>query len=211
MLMPTHDIVSARPSGMSSRRAMTLGSVGLLHAVAIYALVSGMAPQITKYIPPVLNVDVLETKTQPKPVPTPPRPKLAQPTQPTLPTITPPVIDIATNDAPPITATPTRPNTTPVADSGASGIINTHTTPPYPTLARAASHQGTVLLQMTVSPQGDVVSANVVQSSGYPELDQAAVSWVVAHWKYRPAVLNGVTVTSQTQAAVKFDLKQAKR
>jgi outer membrane biosynthesis protein TonB len=50
-----------------------------------------------------------------------------------------------------------------------------------------------------------------LQSSGFPELDQAAVAWVVSHWKYKPAVQGGVTVTSQSQAAVRFDLKQANR
>ena len=98
-----------------------------------------------------------------------------------------------------------------VADSGAVGLTNTHTTPPYPSAASAASHQGTVVLLMTVSVQGDVVAATIVQSSGYSDLDQAAMSWVVAHWKYRPAVIAGTPAASQTEAAVKFDLKQAHR
>jgi protein TonB len=100
---------------------------------------------------------------------------------------------------------------TPIADSGASGVMNTHTTPPYPPLANKMSHQGTVLLQIVVTAQGDVASATVTNTSGFEELDQAAIAWVVAHWKYKPAIQNGLPIPSQTSAAVKFDLKMARR
>ena len=50
----------------------------------------------------------------------------------------------------------------------------------------------------------------VLNHEGYAELDAAAVSWVQAHWKYKPAFQNGIAVTSQAQAAVKFDLRTAR-
>jgi protein TonB len=211
MLLPKHEIISARSSGTSQRRIMIVGGVGLLHAAAIYALVTGMASTAVRQIDHVLQVDTVETSVPTPPTPMPPQPKMQQPTQTTQVTVPVPVIAIADNTPSTITVAPTRPNTPPVADSGATGLSNTHTTPPYPTEARAAAHQGTVVLQMTVSPQGDVVTANVTQSSGFPELDQAAMAWVIGHWKYKPAIQGGVPVTSQTQAAVQFDLKQASR
>jgi TonB family protein len=64
-----------------------------------------------------------------------------------------------------------------------------------------------VLLRLTISPNGDVVAADIARTSGFAELDAQAASWVLAHWKYKPAIVSGVAVTSQTQAAVKFDLK----
>ncbi|HEV2652755.1 MAG TPA: energy transducer TonB [Rhizomicrobium sp.] len=131
--------------------------------------------------------------------------------QPTDATIPPPDINIASSEPPPLTVAPTNPATPPAADSGPASLTNTHTTPPYPQDARSASHQGTVLLTITVGPQGDVMNAVVAQSSGFTELDQAAVSWVIGHWKYKPATQGGVPMTSTTQAAVKFDLKQAQR
>ena len=66
------------------------------------------------------------------------------------------------------------------------------------------------MLRLTISPNGDVVAAEIARSSGFAELDAEAVSWVVAHWKYKPAIVAGLAVTSQTQAAVKFDLKQTR-
>lgn len=210
MLMAKHEIISARPAGMTPRRALTIGGVALLHAAAIYALIAGMGTTIVKQVDHIVNVDVIGADT-PKTTPIPPRPTLMQPADTTTPRIMPPDIQIATTEAPPINVVPANPTAPAVPDSGASGVRNTHTTPPYPVEARSAAHQGTVLLRMTVSPQGDVVAADVITSSGYPELDQTAVNWVIAHWKYKPAIQNGVPVTSQTQAAVKFDLKQASR
>jgi protein TonB len=210
LLLPRHELVSVRPNGITSRRAGIIAGVGVLHAVAIWALISGMAGAITKFVPPDLIVSVTPT-AEPQPAPPPPKPVLVQPVQPTDATIPPPDIDIATNTAPPITVAPSNPAIPPAADSGPASVTTTHTTPPYPSQARNASHQGQVLLNITVGPQGDVVNATVAQSSGFSELDQAAVTWVIGHWKYKPATQGGVPVTSTTQAAVKFDLKQAQR
>jgi protein TonB len=186
-----------------------VGGVGLLHVVAIYALIAGMKPGVVTQIEQEIHL-VPVARTEQPPVQAPPQVKLVQPVAPTTPTITPPDVPIQSPTPSPIYIAPTPTNPAPaVPDSSATGLTNTHTTPPYPVEARDQSHSGSVLLQLIVSAQGDVTSANVVTSSGHAELDQAAVSWVVAHWKYKPAVQNGIAVPSQTQAIVKFDLKQA--
>jgi len=214
MLKPRHEILSAQANGMSPRRAGIIGGVALLHVGAVYVLITGMAGDIMKAIPPDITViDIADTQTPPKPVTMPTPPKLLQPTTPTEPTIAPPDIQVAPDPAATsinVAMTPTNPSP-PSPDTVASGLTNTHSTPPYPVAARTAGHQGIVTLQITVGPNGDVASATVAQSSGFPELDQAAVEWVTNHWKYRPAVQGGVTVTSTTRAAVKFDLQQARR
>ena len=205
--MLRQEIVSVHESGITPRRSVTIGGVALLHLVAVYALVSGMAPQILRLVPPDIYIERIETTTPPK-TSIPQLPPLAQPTLDTSAKVVPPVINIESTDRTAITVTTTT-HTQPPADSGAAAIGGTHSTPPYPLEARTLSHQGTAVLQLTISPKGDVVAANVVQSSGYAELDEAAVSWVQAHWKYKPAFQGGVAVTSQAQAAVKFDLRKA--
>jgi len=205
--MLRQEIVSVHESGITPRRSVTIGGVALLHFVAIYALVSAMAPQILRLVPPNIQIVRFETTTPPK-TSVPQLPPLAQPTLDTSAKVVPPVINIESTDRTAITVTTTT-HTQPPADSGAAAIGGTHSTPPYPLEARTLSHQGTAVLQLTISPKGDVVAANVVQSSGYAELDEAAVSWVQAHWKYKPAFQGGVAVTSQAQAAVKFDLRKA--
>lgn len=210
MHAPTHAILDPG-STANSRRTMIIGSVAMLHVLIVYALISGMAAKIARYIPPELTTRFIADNTKTTDVP-PPKPTLVQPHE-TVDTVTPPVIDVATNQPSPINLQAMPTDSAPPAqpDTGATGVSNTHSTPPYPALARMAAHQGTVLLAIVVSSEGNVASANVVQSSGFPELDQAAVSWVIAHWKYKPALQNGQPVPSQTQAAVKFDLRQASR
>jgi protein TonB len=209
MLIPRHEPSRVRDDGITPRRAIALSGVGLLHVAAVYALVTGMTPQIAKLIPPDIQIDIFDQPNPTKPV-VPLQPILTRPTDatqldPKLPDIK--IADPENNAG--ITVSTTSHPLLP-SNSGLTGVGSTHSTPPYPDQARTLSHQGTVLLQLTVSPNGDVVAADIVRTSGFAELDSAAVSWVLAHWKYKPALEAGVAVTSRTQAAVKFDLKQTR-
>lgn len=60
--------------------------------------------------------------------------------------------------------------------------------PRYPTKAIQEYHSGTVKLVATIAPDGDVLWPVVVQSSGYPELDVSARSFV-SQWHYPPQPL----------------------
>ncbi|MGE0223349.1 MAG: energy transducer TonB [Acetobacteraceae bacterium] len=62
--------------------------------------------------------------------------------------------------------------------------------PVYPLEAARRGEQGTVVLNIHVSPQGTTLVADVVQSSGYPRLDRAAVD-AVTGWHFLPAVRDG--------------------
>ena len=191
------------------RRYAGIGLAFALNGVLIWALASGLAIKLTKYVPPVLHAKVIDTpQPQPKQVTPPPSP----PMQKTIPTEqTPePVIQIAPD--PNAQSIQVQPQQQPVqaSDSSASGMTSTHTTPPYPPVARRLGQQGTVILSIAVAPDGTVSAAQVAKSSGVPELDQTAIAWVKAHWRYKPATQGGVAVPSTTQAAVKFDLKQAR-
>jgi protein TonB len=48
----------------------------------------------------------------------------------------------------------------------------------YPEMARAHGRQGTVVVQMTVNPEGHVLDVNLVQGSGTDSLDHAAEALV---------------------------------
>ena len=89
-------------------------------------------------------------------------------------------------------------------------LASTHTIPPYPPLGIRLAHQGTAKLRITVDEHGDVVSADLIQSSGHEELDAAAVAWVKAHWRYQPAVQDGHPVSATTDAVVMFRLDQTR-
>lgn len=94
-----------------------------------------------------------------------------------------------------------------IPDTGTVGITGTHSSPPYPLLDRRLGHEGTVMLKLVIAPDGAVVDAQVAKSSGYPGLDEAAVSWVVAHWRYHAATHQGAAIPSQATAAVMFSLR----
>ena len=205
MFIPRHEIVGARERGITPRRAISLGTVGLLHVVAVYALITGMTPQIVKLIPPDFQVRFVDVVVPPKPTPIPTLPVLTQPTDatpldPKIPTYT-----IADPDNTSVRE-PTGSHTGPSPDSGAVGVSSTHSTPPYPDQARLLAHQGIVLLRLTISPNGDVVAADIARTSGFAELDAQAASWVLAHWKYKPALANGIAAVSHTLATVTFNL-----
>ena len=100
--------------------------------------------------------------------------------------------------------------TTPSYDQTATGIAGTHTTPPYPPLAIRLGEEGSVRLHLTISPQGMVTEALVVRSSGFGDLDQAARNWIMAHWRYRPAMRGGAAVASVSDVQVRFDLRNAR-
>jgi len=92
---------------------------------------------------------------------------------------------------------------------GVRAITSTHTIPPYPPLGVRLAHEGTTRLKIAVDEQGNVVSAEVVHSSGHDELDIAAVAWVKAHWRYQPAMHDGQAISATTEAVVTFRLDQA--
>lgn len=188
-----------------SQRYVGIAFVGALHIALIYALLHGLGMTIIQHIPTVTEAQVLKPETT-KPPETPPKPVDPVMAQPTVDTMPVPRIDIVTRPANPVHVKPATGAPMP-ADRAAHALGNTHSVPPYPPMARRLAHQGRVMLRLSISAQGRVVRAEIVTSSGWPELDAQAVDWVKAHWRYSPALRGGVAVASQAMAAVKFDLK----
>ena len=80
--------------------------------------------------------------------------------------------------------------------------------PVYPDGAQVAGEQGDVLLDVYVTSGGHARKFRVNQSSGYPDLDNAAAE-AVANWQFIPAVKGGDTVSSWTTVKIHFELPQA--
>lgn len=80
--------------------------------------------------------------------------------------------------------------------------------PYYPPEAIHLRHEGTTLVHISVDAQGVLHDVTVLKSSGYPELDQAALT-AVNQWKYQPAVDHGMAVDSEMQVPVTFKIKFA--
>ena len=64
-----------------------------------------------------------------------------------------------------------------------SGTPNTPQ-PPYPALALRRGYEGTVRIEFTVAPSGQITATRIGQSSGHSILDEAALETVRAHWQF---------------------------
>ena len=190
-------------------RFATIGIVVGLHLVVITAFVVSLKPQIFAKVPDQVCVTCL-TDVHPKNPPTPPPPTVHL-DNPNLPTAREPVVDVHddTADSKPLTVVrgdPVGPVTPRALDFAVRGIPGTHTIPDYPFLDSRQGHEGTVTLRLAIDERGVVTDAVVEHSSGYNGLDQAAVDWVKAHWRYYPATHSGDAVASSTDVSVTFRL-----
>lgn len=61
--------------------------------------------------------------------------------------------------------------------------------PDYPRLALQRGYQGTVVVNFTVQPSGEITSVEVGQSSGFTILDDAAVNTIRKYWRFAPGPL----------------------
>jgi TonB family protein len=76
--------------------------------------------------------------------------------------------------------------------------------PQYTDRARKAKIQGTVLIELTVTPDGKADDVRVVGKLD-PDLDKQAVQ-AVRSWKFQPATRDGKAVSAQIHAEVQFRL-----
>jgi len=81
-----------------------------------------------------------------------------------------------------------------------------HNNPPrYPSQAFRDEKQGETILMVQVTAEGQWAGATVLQSSGWPELDEAAQA-ATRKWRYLPASEDGVPVPGEIRVPVSFKL-----
>ena len=78
--------------------------------------------------------------------------------------------------------------------------------PEYPRLARRLGEEGTVLLDVYVSPSGTPERVQLHTSSGSPRLDEAARE-TVKRWKFVPARQGERPVAAWIVVPIRFVLK----
>lgn len=201
-----------------SRNAVIAGSVVLFHVAALWALQSGLIRRAVEIIVPVAILSEIITPPVPKveppppapkpepkpvvvkkstPVPPPPAPQpaaIADPTPaPNAPTgVTtpqPPPPPIAAPVAPPAPPAPPPAPKIELPSSDATYLQNPK--PAYPPISKRLGEQGKVVHSVLIGADGNPVSAKLVQSSGFPRLDEAAYA-AVMRWRYVPGKRNGV-------------------
>ncbi len=77
--------------------------------------------------------------------------------------------------------------------------------PRYPRSARLLGHEGRVVLRVEVTRGGAPASVRVASSSGFSELDAAALR-AVRRWRFAPARRAGVAVAGAVEVPIVFRL-----
>jgi periplasmic protein TonB len=130
------------------------------------------------------------------------------------------VLEDETSDLPTVKKRIHKPIPTPVTSPAAGGSTSggarempsyyENPPPPYPEEARRLHQEGLVVLQVQVDTQGNVASAVLRNSSGYPLLDGSAVE-TVKNWKFKPARMAGIAVSTSVEIPVRFKLQDMVR
>ncbi len=81
--------------------------------------------------------------------------------------------------------------------------------PPYPEEARRLRQEGLAVLHVEVDAQGNVASVLLKQSTGFPLLDESAVE-TVKTWKFKPARMAGIAVSTSVDIPVRFKLEETR-
>lgn len=187
-------------AGSGPRRVIALVLMALVMAGFVYGLNSGLGMKVTSMLHEVEAKVIKEPPPPPKETPPPPPPEMQAPP----PFVPPPEINVATTAPAPtaITQTTTKP---PPPDQPAR-YYSSNRQPEYPSSAKQNCEFGTTTLELTVGTNGRVTNVSVAKSSGFPDLDQAAVE-AARHWRFGAARRNGKPVESTFKLNVKFDLR----
>ncbi|WP_439598743.1 energy transducer TonB [Falsiroseomonas sp.] len=82
--------------------------------------------------------------------------------------------------------------------------------PEYPYASRIRNERGRVTLRVEIDAIGRVADVQVLNSTGFPTLDEAAIRAVRA-WRFEPAQRDGVPVFSTTSIGITFQLEGDRR
>ena len=96
-----------------------------------------------------------------------------------------------------------RPMRVRVSQGVMQGMVISKVPPVYPSDAKVAKIQGSVVMSVIISKDGNVQDVRLI--TGHPLLAPAAID-AVKQWKYRPFTLNGNAAEVDTQVTVNFAL-----
>ena len=210
-------IVSSFPAMHSFRspRGVALAFIVLLHVGFFFALSSGLGTQLIKLPPTIFKVvDTPNVQQPPRTVPNIPVPN-ADPTQVDQFTPKVPPIDLTerpkdqpagdkTGDGPRVTERPAPPD--PVLVQPEEDAAHRLSSPAYPAAEIRSNHAGTVILRVQVLENGRIGDVELVQSSGFPRLDESALR-EAKHWRMKPGTRDGVPVMMWKEVPITFQLK----
>ncbi len=186
--------------------------VVLLHVLVAYGIVTGLGTRlVAKMVAPV-ETKIIEEVAPPPPKelpPPPPPPEMKAPPPPFIPPVEvnvqqpPPqqnVIANATNVKPPSNELQKAPPAPPAAPPGPAktGVrtaavvdFGTCAKPEWPKSSLRNEETGTVTLSFLIAADGRVADSKIMKSSGFRDLDKAAVAGI-SKCRFKPGTVDGV-------------------
>lgn len=203
-------VSNTSPGTRGSAAAIVIAAhVAVIYAVAVLLDVVP-APVIDEFTPAVFVKPQFKPIEQPIPEPSETKPKLAREIESPMPDVPlPPIVNtdpVILPDA--ITVAPiAQPAGGVPAIATTSLAVTRRVDPVYPPASIRQEQTGTVQLKVLVDERGRPHEVQVVTSSGFERLDEAAVS-AVRRWQFAPATEAATPVPAWTHVKVVFQLNR---
>lgn len=205
----------------NNKRLAAFALVVIIHVLFVYVLASGLGKKMVEVVMGPVETRLIEELPDADDEPPPPPPEIETPP----PYVPPPEIsiEIPMDTGPttaisnvtterPVAAPPPPPAPKPVERQVVKTPPSTQgrgartPLPEYPPASRRAGEAGTVTLRAYVGADGRCSQVEVVKSSGFPKLDEAAVKEVQRNWRFVPGKEDGKPVSMWHTFAVTFRL-----
>jgi len=188
----------ARPES-ASRRAGVFVGVCVSHALLIWAFIRGLNIRAVPIVTAPLEVTIIPERS--RPIEPPPLPKLQLQTSPPI-TVIAPVIDIdVPADRPPRASSTVTDERTPLIFVSAPPDARAY----YPTASRKRGEHGSVMTSVCIDVANRITSVAVVASSGFSQLDTAAVE-MARHSEWKAPTVAGKPVPECGNYLIQFNL-----
>jgi protein TonB len=208
----SHALYRNTPGTRGGLLAVVIGA----HVLAGVLLISAktLAPQVAE-IPMIVDF-LQDAPRQPQAKPQPVvKPQIAQPKAPPQATklnIEATASTVATNNAPVVAISESKPaplaaSTESVSQARFDADYLKNPAPAYPPLARRMGEEGKVVLRVSVTPLGTADSVEIKTSSGSQRLDDAAQK-TVRNWRFVPAKRGETALQSWVLVPIIFKLEQ---
>ncbi|AOT10176.1 hypothetical protein S4054249_05215 [Pseudoalteromonas luteoviolacea] len=195
---------------------LVLSFIGaLVVTFSLFAFMHQLISQDKVFIaeqPPVIDV-IIAQDIEDSPVrthrvlPPPPKPAQKAPPKPNTPPAETTGVNVEVNITSGVKSSPIQMNSTlQISDTHAAPIVRIE--PTYPAIAARDGIEGWVQLAFSISPNGQVIDAQVIDAKPKRVFNRAALK-ALKRWKYRPKMINGKPVVQAGQSVVlEFNLSQ---
>ena len=185
--------------------------VVILHALVAWGIVSGLGTKLVTKMADAVETKIIEEVAPPPPPeapPPPPPPEMKAPPPPFIPPVEvnvqqPPPVQNAISNATSVkpasneltAPAPPAPTTAPVAKAAPMRVaavadFSTCAKPEWPKASLRNEETGTVTLSFLIGTDGRVADSKIVKSSGFRDLDKAAVAGI-SKCRFKPGLTDG--------------------